>query len=134
MEITMIIPGKPVGKGRPRFTSVGMAYTPKRTVEYENLVRLAWMQTDGAKMMTGNIKATIKAYFSMPTSWSKKKMQTMCYRPYPHKPDIDNLCKSICDSLNGLAYKDDSQIVEIQAVKLYGKEPMAIVTLKEVDQ
>ena len=37
------ISGKPMGKGRPRFTRSGHTYTPKDTVEYENRIqRAAW--------------------------------------------------------------------------------------------
>ena len=134
MEIIINVPGKPTGKGRPRFTSAGMAYTPKKTVEYENLVRLAWMQTEGAKMLDGSIRANVWAYFSMPKAWSKKKQQEMVLKPYPHKPDIDNICKAILDPLNGLAYQDDAQIVHINAVKLYGRTPQVVIMLQEVEQ
>ena len=34
-EIKFTIEGEPKGKGRPRFTRGGHAYTPKETVEYE---------------------------------------------------------------------------------------------------
>lgn len=37
--------------------------------------------------------------------------------PDTYKPDVDNAIKQILDSLNGLAYVDDSQVVEIHAVK-----------------
>jgi len=33
------------------------------------------------------------------------------------KPDLDNLMKSVADSLSGLLYKDDSQIAEVNMVK-----------------
>ena len=33
-------------------------------------------------------------------------------------PDLDNLIKAVSDALNGVAYEDDSQVVEMQAVKL----------------
>lgn len=38
------VPGEPVGKGRPRFTRQGRAYTPAKTAKYENLVSLAFQQ------------------------------------------------------------------------------------------
>lgn len=33
------------------------------------------------------------------------------------KPDIDNVLKAVLDALNGVAYKDDSQVVEVRVVK-----------------
>ena len=38
------------------------------------------------------------------------------------KADLDNLIKFICDSLNGVFYIDDSQIVSISACKVWGAE------------
>lgn len=126
--VMLTIPGKPVGKGRPRFGN-GFTYTPKKTVEYENLVRLAWINS-GAEMLHGAIAATICAHFPMPTSWSKKKKSQK--NEYTHKPDVDNICKIILDPLNGLAYQDDSQVVSVSVCKLYTQnEPKVVVTLSE---
>ncbi|WP_332834903.1 RusA family crossover junction endodeoxyribonuclease [Clostridium perfringens] len=38
------------------------------------------------------------------------------------KPDVDNIAKIILDSLNGVAYKDDSQIVDIRIIKKYTED------------
>ena len=37
-------------------------------------------------------------------------------------PDIDNLCKFYMDALQGYIYKSDSQVVSINAEKVYGEE------------
>lgn len=50
------------------------------------------------------------------------------------KPDIDNLVKVVLDGLNGLAYKDDKQIVALEAAKGYEITPLTRVTLREVEQ
>jgi len=47
------------------------------------------------------------------------------------KPDIDNICKIICDSLNKIAYHDDSQIVDCQVRKFYSERPRVVVTISE---
>lgn len=36
--------------------------------------------------------------------------------------DFDNLAKAICDALNGIVYKDDSQIVRCKIEKRQDKE------------
>ena len=36
----------------------------------------------------------------------------------PIRPDIDNLAKFVLDSLNGIAYQDDSQVVKLVVYKL----------------
>lgn len=37
----------------------------------------------------------------------------------PGKPDIDNILKVVLDGLNGIAYKDDKQVVLTQCKKFY---------------
>jgi Holliday junction resolvase RusA-like endonuclease len=39
------------------------------------------------------------------------------------KPDADNLAKFVMDSLNGIFWKDDSQICELASSKLYDETP-----------
>lgn len=39
------------------------------------------------------------------------------------KPDVDNLCKFYCDAANGILWTDDSQIVHLEALKIYSFEP-----------
>ncbi|WP_139353333.1 RusA family crossover junction endodeoxyribonuclease, partial [Clostridioides difficile] len=48
------------------------------------------------------------------------------------KPDIDNVVKIIADSLNEIAYKDDTQIVEVVASKYYSDKPRVEVILEDV--
>mmetsp|Transcript_9790 Transcript_9790/g.17008 ORF Transcript_9790/g.17008 Transcript_9790/m.17008 type:complete len:137 (+) Transcript_9790:124-534(+) len=38
---------------------------------------------------------------------------------YMRKADIDNLCKEVLDSMNGVIYSDDHQVVSITAHKCY---------------
>ena len=53
--------------------------------------------------------------------------------PYLKKPDSDNIAKAICDSLNGVAWKDDSQISDLIVHKYYDEEDMIIVEIKYED-
>lgn len=48
------------------------------------------------------------------------------------KPDTDNIAKSILDSLNGIAYKDDKQVVKLTVEKRYDETPSASVWIREV--
>ena len=144
MRIFFIIPGEPQSKGRPRFYHNGKfvrAYTPDQTVNYENLVKLAWMQkseepfSEPIRKLEGAIKAEIRAFFPIPKSASKKKHEQMALgkiRPTTVRKDLDNICKSILDALNGIAYDDDRQIVELIAYKYYSEIPKAIVILEEI--
>ena len=49
------------------------------------------------------------------------------------KPDLDNIAKIVLDSLNGLAYKDDSQVVSLRIDKFYAEKPLVKVELYEVE-
>lgn len=35
------------------------------------------------------------------------------------KPDADNILKAVLDALNGVAYEDDRQVVEVLCIKKY---------------
>jgi Holliday junction resolvase RusA-like endonuclease len=117
------IPGEPVAKARPRVTSRGIAYTPAKTKNYETLVKeLYWAQYAGHEMLQGPLRLSVRAYFQIPKSMSRKRriaMQEGKERP-TKRPDVDNVIKAIADSLNGIAYGDDSQIVSATAEKFWG--------------
>jgi Holliday junction resolvase RusA-like endonuclease len=123
------IPGEPQGKGRPRFWQ-GHAVTPPATRAYEKLVAESW--TGG--MMHGAIKMEIWAFFKIPKSASKKMQRCMILNQVKpeKKPDIDNIQKIILDGLQGRAFEDDKQVIEITAHKAYGLEPRVVVEVKEI--
>ena len=138
MTAKFIIPGQPVGKGRPKFSMVCghvNAYTPTKTANYEALVKCCYQtQCNGIKFENKvPLDVRIVAYFGIPSSVSKKKanmMRQRLIRPMV-KPDFDNIGKVVCDALNGIAYYDDAQIVDAQVRKFYDDEPRVVVTIQE---
>ena len=136
MSIKFTVPGEPKGKGRPRFSTAGKypkAYTPKETAMYENLVKVIYMEGKFPKM-NGAIRARISAYFQPPASASKKKRAAMLIGEIQctKKVDVDNISKIIMDALNGIAFDDDKQIVELEVVKRYGATAQVVVELTEI--
>ena len=132
-----IVPGKPMGKQRPRVTHTGHAFTPKETMAYENYVRMCFLNSEHPEDPTDKaVRMTVIATFPIPTSWSKKKQREAeeSTIPYTHKSDIDNCLKIVMDSLNGLAYKDDAQITTICGTKIYGKSPSMVVCIEEIEE
>lgn len=131
--VTFTIKGQPMGKQRPKFSTYGgfvKTYTPKETVNYETLVKMSYygLQYFGDEPL----KVTIKAYYQIPKSYSKKKRLMAIngeLRPIT-KPDCDNIAKIICDALNSVAYDDDKQIVELVVQKYYAEEPRTEVTIE----
>lgn len=111
MKISFTVPGTPVGKGRPRFTRSGHAYTPEKTAAYENKVVLCWKCQSGQTFAPGiPLVARITAYFSVPRSAGKAKKAAMEGKYHMARPDADNICKAILDALNQHAYADDSAV------------------------
>lgn len=90
------IPGRPVPKGRPRLGVRGRKayiYTPPETKEYEKLV--GWVaKCTGCRPTEGPVAVMLDVF-------ARRKM------------DVDNIAKSVLDGLNGVAYLDDVQVVEL---------------------
>lgn len=135
MIVTFIIEGEPQGKGRHRTTKTGHTYTPQKTLLYENWIKTCYLSRVGEKKLEGPIRATIEAYYTIPKSKSKNvkaQMAKNIIRPVK-KPDLDNIAKAVLDSLNGVAYKDDSQIVELSMNKYYADSGLVKVMLEEIE-
>lgn len=138
MELAFIIPGEPKGKGRPRLGRSGLAYTPHDTVTYENLVKVCFKDEypDHKMIDSGTaIECTILAFFGIPKSVSMKKRAKMLGGEIvpTKKPDADNIIKIVCDALNGIAYKDDSQIFSVTFTKKYSDTPRVFCSLRYED-
>lgn len=126
--------GQPVAKGRPRLGKWG-TYTPEKTVNYENLVKLSYIeQYKGFELMEGYLKIEMYFFMQIPKSTSNKKRELMLQRKIlpDKKPDYDNMAKAITDALNGVAYIDDNQVVEAHIYKFYAEEPRAEVFITKI--
>ena len=139
--VHFIIPGKPIGKGRPRFTKSGHCWTPSKTVMYEQGIKQAYWMKYGPKMYASDkaLAVEIVLYYPRPKSMGKHKRlmaQKGMLRPTV-KPDVDNVIKAILDALNGVAFEDDRQIVQVTCEKWYDvtedNEGFASVTIKGWD-
>lgn len=133
MTIKFTVPGAPVGKGRPRFTRSGHAYTPEKTAAYEERVRLYWKVQSGNGFAGGvPLAASITAFFPLPKSLSAKKAAALDGTPHTKKSDADNVAKAVLDALNGFAYQDDSQIAFLSVRKYQtAGTPRVEVTIEE---
>lgn len=133
IEYRFTIPGPPKGKQRAR-TGQGFSFTPKQTVQYENLVKTCFVnENPGYMVLQGPVEMHIKAVYPIAQSWPKKKTQSALdglLRPTT-KPDADNIVKIIADALNEIAYGDDKQIVDLRFRKEYG-QPNVEVRIFEI--
>lgn len=135
--ITFTVYGEPKGKGRPQFTRTGHAYTPERTKTYEAEIVSAFRREfpDFVRWEKGvPLRVRIKAVYGIPKSDSgltAARKASGEIRP-TKKPDADNVEKVILDALNGIAWRDDAQIVDIRTVKEYGWQPCVMVEIDEI--
>lgn len=47
------------------------------------------------------------------------------------KPDIDKLCRACLDGLSGVAYADDSQVVELKAKKIFADNDYIDIVIEQ---
>lgn len=149
-SIDFDVPGVPTGKARPRVVHHAgcraEAYTPARTLIFENLCRFEFFQAAGEGydkpsadlFFAGSVplRIEITAYYIMPASVSKRRRADMSngkIRPMK-KPDADNVAKSVLDALNGVAYKDDAQVVELLISKEWAEINLTHVHIEELPQ
>lgn len=140
--IKFTIPGEPQGKARGRtfihnHTGKATTLTPEKTVLYENLIKTMFMQTKkGLPIEQGiPIQIRIVAHYGIPASKNKATKAAMAdgkIRP-TKKPDADNVLKVVADALNGLAYCDDTQIVDAIVSKWYSDNPRVEVWIRCLD-
>ena len=133
--------GEAVGKGRPRYSRRGEyvhTYTPQKTKNFEDTIRFEFMASNCEPMPVYDreisLKATVLVGVPIPKSYSKKR-QALCRDRFiapSKKPDIDNILKSVFDALNGYAFADDVQIVQVYAEKVYAEEPFVEVEIDEL--
>lgn len=102
-SVSFVILGSPVPKGRPRFVryAQGMrAVTPKRTREYEALVRQVAALHCGHWRRDGLYRVTL-------TFFGEREL----------RGDLDNYCKAQLDGMQGAAFDNDRQVSEVVARK-----------------
>jgi Holliday junction resolvase RusA-like endonuclease len=125
---------KPQGKGRPRFTRAGHAYTPDKTRSYTQAIQYAARaKMAGREPFTGRVQFILQAYFAPPASWSKTKREAAIGEWCVGKIDADNIVKVWSDAFNGIVFLDDNQIVSLSASKIYGLENLVTVTVIKID-
>ena len=109
MRSRFIVVGKVHGKPRPKFRVVAghaQAYQPAEGKKYEKLIADEYRKQCGA-IHEGALAVTIQTHRSLPKS-TPKSIES---EPDTHKPDADNVAKSVLDALNGVAWHDDTQVV-----------------------
>ena len=124
-KVFLVVPGKPLAKQRARWSGHYL-YSPKETVGFETYIKEMFVISyPDFILLEGALRMTITAYMIIPKSTSKKRAKLMVERVIrpDKKPDWDSLGRIASDALEGLAYKNDSQIVTGIVHKWYAIRP-----------
>ena len=134
MEVVFEVPGEPRGKGRPRFSKTGPTYTDSETRAYENKIVVYYRKQLRAFRWPESafISVEVTAFYPIPKSATKAATAAMREGKIlpSRKPDIDNVMKVVLDALNGVAYKDDSRVVRVEAQKVYSDIPRLEIRMR----
>lgn len=115
------IPAVPVAQPRQRHAVMGGSVrsymlNTHPIAAFKASVRLAASQAYSGPPMDGPLIVSLVFVFPRPKGmvWKRREMP----RAYKvGRPDADNLAKSVLDSLNGLLWIDDSQVVDLRVRK-----------------
>lgn len=102
-------------KERPRTGANGHVYTPKKTQDCERKIAAAF---EDYSPVYYPVKIEIDIYVEAPKWWHKIPADARQWTS-PRVGDLDNRIKTVTDALNGIIYKDDVQIRELQATQKY---------------
>jgi Holliday junction resolvase RusA-like endonuclease len=132
MALTFTVPGEPVPQPRPRVSTRGgfaRAYVPaKHPVHaYRDAVAAA-ARTAGAGVHGEPVSVVIDFVWERPKSHMRKS-GIKPDAPVLPRPDLDNATKAVLDSLNGVAWEDDSQVQRLVVEKSYGPEARTTVRI-----
>ncbi len=107
----------------------GRTFTDAKTVQAERHIQHHAIEQIGKPCLTGPLHVSLTINIAPPPSWSRKKTaEALAGRILPtSRPDIDNQMKTAADALNGIAWKDDAQIVDATLSRRYGPESMTVI-------
>jgi Holliday junction resolvase RusA-like endonuclease len=119
------------GRNRTAYTAV---ITPDQTIADEQAFRAIAKSRGPRKPLEGPLALRLLFVMPVPASWSiieTARAVSGARRP-AGKPDVDNMVKLVKDALNGVFWKDDAQVCEVTASKVYGMLPRTEVQIHEI--
>lgn len=84
----------------------------------------------GLDMLDGPLRLTVRATYEYPLSWSAKKRAETPWKT--SRSDADNTAKICMDSMNGIVYRDDALIVDLNVQKKYGPVASLAVSVERI--
>lgn len=141
--IHLFVPGQPVAKARHKSSIMGKVigkqyihnYTPVKTRKYEDYIRTLAKQAMLMRSITRSpVSLDLVLSFEIPESWPAWKREAALTNNIgmTTKPDADNVTKAIKDALNKIVWHDDSQVVQLNVLKVYSKTPGVLISVTEL--
>lgn len=138
LEAYLKIDIAPVAKARPRFKMIhghAMAYTTAKTKDFEQQIAEHYALRANGVYFDRELPLKVSIVFGLPVpkaTTKSRRLAMLTGRLKPVKrPDIDNYAKAVLDALNGVAWADDAQIVELALYKKYAEEPYTQIYIRE---
>lgn len=133
--LTFTVYGDPQPQGSARAFVIGK----RAVVTSDNPKLKGWRQNvaKAAQAALAPPRATISGPVRVQADFFLKRPQKLPKGRIGHtvRPDSDKLVRGLLDSLTGVVWKDDAQVVEIHARKQYhaeGDQPHATISITEV--
>lgn len=135
MRVSFTIPGEPKPWRRARLGRLPngrpMHFKDAATADYEaRWEEAAAKALAGEPPLMGPLLVSIVARFMPPKALTRARRAAIeggHERP-TKRPDLDNIAKNL-DGLNGVAFRDDSQIVHLTVSKIYADSAGVDVTI-----
>ena len=117
-SVYYFLPGKPQGQNRPRAVARG-GFARLYNDEKSNSTRMdhvsAFLSAHNGPVHEGPVSVEIRCtHQPAKDHWEGKTCKC--------KPDADNVSKVVLDALNGVAYKDDSQVHALTVSKQWAEQ------------
>ena len=114
--------GEPLSLARHRSTKAGITYNPSMKAQRSFLESCQHLIP--TTPLVGPLSASLSFHFKRPKAHYRSHQKELILKEgsdvyHIKRKDIDNLVKFVLDSLNKIAYLDDSQIAVLQCIKLY---------------
>jgi Holliday junction resolvase RusA-like endonuclease len=125
-RVRLVVPGKPQQWARAEGGKTGHRFTPAHVAKQMDLIRLAWERDGGFRfpdatpleLHCGFFYERPKSHYGTGRNAGVLKSWAVDLEPIS-RPDLDNLLKLLGDSLNNLAFDDDSRITLGSHIKHY---------------
>lgn len=135
-ELSFTVFGEPVPQGSARafvpkgwtraiITAANSKTKPWRQ-QFAGTARVAMLESGFDPIMEGPVFVRLEFYFDKPKS-VRKSLEHKCTRP-----DADKLVRLAGDSMTGIVFKDDCQIVDLEVIKRYGSPARTEVKIGRV--